>query len=770
MHGSSSPGRRFHLHVVALIVALSPLATPVAAGDEDWSSAFAHAADLDGPIYSMVAYGDDVVVAGGFTSAGNTLLCGVAQWDGAGWRPLGDCIPGGGAYSNPILSLAVFQDELYAEGWRLDGGTWTDVLEIEGHVSCMEVHGDLLVVGGSFDTAQGVPADNLIAWDGESAVELGGGCNGAVRSLLSHDGSLYAGGGFTEAGGIPAERIACWNGESWSDLGGGVSGDQERCCGDYGEPAYFPAAVMAIGAHGEDIYVGGQFTMAGGDSISALARWDGVGWHAEEDLVLGDMTEYYSLDSWLDFPPCVQSLAVDAADGLVAGGRFSVIGDPIRYGLIRRDEGGWSHLGGGFDYDGSFYLYIAYALLPVPTGIFVGGQFYDIGGIDAVCAAFWDESAWSPLVHENGLGTDGHVFTSLDYQDDLIFAGGFRSAGGVSAGCIASFHGDHWGTVGDSGIDGTWPRIRDMVVFEQDLVVAGRFESADGVPAANVARWDGAAWQAMGPGLSCYEVAALCVHAGKLYAAGGDGLYPNPPFYPAAKQFGDRGYVYRWSGEAWELIITTDEHVTGAVSDLASYDGALLVAGSFSEANGQPVDGLLCWDGSACEEFGGGLRYWVRCLEVVGDDLYVGGGFTVVGDVPMNYLARWDGSAWHDVAGGLNGGSSNYGLYDLLHAGGRLYAGGRFDTAGDIPARNVAVLDGDTWRALGSGAGPTVTTLAWRQGDLYVGGKLEEAGGLIVGGLARWEGEPVSVMVSGFSGRRDGLAVELVWEAAGSLS
>jgi len=758
---------------ISALVLICLLACPspdVLAGDEQWSSAFAHSADLDGPILSMVMYGEDLIVGGSFSAAGNTTLNGVARWDGVGWRPLGNGIPGAGSCSNYVESLVVFRGQLYAEGWCWDGETWTEVFAVDGAICCQVVHDDIMVVGGCFTTAQGIPSNDLFLWDGESVNDLGGACNGSVYALLSHGGELYAGGNFTVIGGVPAERIACWDGDAWSGLAGGIHGDQVRYDTVYGMPYNFPARVSAICAHDGDIYVGGQFTMAGEDSIMALASWDGADWHAQDGLVLADMTEFYSMDSWQDFPPCVYALVVDAAGGLVAGGRFSVSGDPIRYGLVRRGEGGWDVPGGGFDYDGSFYMYIAYALVSTPGRLVVGGRFFDIGGIEAVSVASWNGSEWSSLVIESGLGTNGRVFSSLVYQDGLICAGNFSRAGNLPAGCIANFKGDRWAAVGEYGIGGSLPTIRDMIEFEGELVVTGRFVTVDGLPARNVARWDGESWQAMGEGLNCHEGAALCEHDGDLYAAGGDWLYPHPIINPQAKQSSDPGCVYRWNGSMWDLIMTTNSYVGGSIWDLASYDGDLLVAGSFTEIDGQPLEGLVRWDGMACSQFGDGLIRRVRCLEVVGDDLYIGGWFTFIEDMSKNYLVRWDGAAWQDVAGGLGGGSSNYGVYDLLHVSGRLYVGGRFDTAGGVPANNVAALADGVWRALGSGADPTVSTLAWYRGDLYVGGDLEMAGGKIVDGLARWEGEPVPVMVSGFEGRRVGLAVELSWQARGGMS
>ncbi len=752
--------------VVVTFVLIAAACSPMAAGatgNENWSREFYRQYDLDGGVLASTMFEGQLIVGGYFTSNGGTALHGVARWSGTGWRPLDAGIPSG-----TVRSLAVYQGALYANGWRWDGEVWTNALVVDGQVDCLAVHDGLLVAGGLFTSARGVPADNLLAWDGVDVAELGGGCNNRVQALASDGARLYAGGSFTQAGDVAAPRIACWDGTSWSDLAGGISGDLFWCCVDNYESYTYRASVNALAVADDGLYVGGQFQLAGGDSISALARWDGAAWHEPEGLALGGVGVWYSGNAYQYFPPDIFALTTDPSGGLIAGGRFKVQGQH-HYGLVRHDIAGWSVVGGGFT---PYWIDDApsiHTLLPTQTDLIVGGWFPQIGDIDAVNAARWDGSGWSPLVHEHGLGTDGYVFTSLEYRGDLVFAGGFENAGGLPAGCLAAFHDDHWENIGLHGVAGSWPRIRDMVEFEEDLVVAGMFTSADGVPALNVARWDGVSWQAMGAGLPCTEVAALCVHQGRLYAAGGDLLFPSPPQDIEATRL-NQGFVYRWDGAAWEQIIVTDEYLEGAVSDLASYGGELVVAGSFTTANDQPMRGLLAWNGTACREFGGGVQYWARCLLAVADDLYVGGRLIEAGDLTVNNLARWDGAAWHDVAGGVRGFMSNYGVFTLAEAGGRLCVGGRFYMADDVPADNVAILDHGAWSALGSGAGPTVTTLAWRHGDLYVGGAINMAGSQIVGGISCWDGLAVPVAVSEFRGRRDGLAVELTWAASLGLS
>ena len=56
-----------------------------------------------------------------------------------------------------------------------------------------------------------------------------------------------------------------------------------------------------------------------------------------------------------------------------------------------------------------------------------------------------------------------------------------------------------------------------------------------------------------------------------------------------------------------------------------------------------------------------------------------------------------------------------------------LYAGGHFDTAGTIPAKNIARWDGTNWTALGNGVNITVISITVWNNDVYVCGFLNNS-------------------------------------------
>src|SRR6185436_18093599 len=103
-------------------------------------------------------------------------------------------------------------------------------------------------------------------WDGSSFAPLLKGLEHPVDALVvSSDGgsrTLYVGGDFTLAGGVVTKRVAKWDGASWSQLGDGL--------GQGGG-----GLVRALELFDDG---GGPVLYAGGDFDGHVARWDGTSW------------------------------------------------------------------------------------------------------------------------------------------------------------------------------------------------------------------------------------------------------------------------------------------------------------------------------------------------------------------------------------------------------------------------------------------------------------------------------------------------------------
>jgi trimeric autotransporter adhesin len=118
--------------------------------------------------------------------------------------------------------------------------------------------------------------------------------------------------------------------------------------------------------------------------------------------------------------------------------------------------------------------------------------------------------------------------------------------------------------------------------------------------------------------------------------------------------------------------------------------------------------------------------------------IYVGGNFTVAGNTIANRVAMWDGASWQALGSGMDAV-----VYALTVDGrGRLYAGERFSTAGGKLVNGIARWDGVEWKALGSGVpnGYVCAIAIDSANNVYVGGLFNAIGDIEAHGIARWDG------------------------------
>lgn len=276
---------------------------------------------INARVSALVARGQEVFAAGRFANAGGVAVQNIARWDGAHWQSLGE-----GLNSN-VLALTFVGEKLYAGGeftvaggapashvacW--DGADWREVGGgLSARARALAGREGCLYAGGSFTNAGGISANRVAMWDGKTWHALGAGIDGsnaAVLALAADGTNLYVGGQFRSASGVTANNIARWNGSDWTALGNGVHG----------------SAVNALAVWGGQLFVGGSFTNASGVSVNGLARWDGANWSA-----LGAGLSFPQLTG---ARARVFALAVSGNE-LFVGGAFTHAGGRAASGLAR---------------------------------------------------------------------------------------------------------------------------------------------------------------------------------------------------------------------------------------------------------------------------------------------------------------------------------------------------------------------------------------------------------------------------------------------------
>jgi len=657
------------------------------------------------------------------------------------------------------------------------------------HIFSLGRYGTDLIAGGLFrQTPQGL-AKGVARWTGTAWQPMGMGL-GEVYGFTMFRGNLIAAGYLLPRDNYSGHTrwVARWNGETWLPLDA-------------------PGRAGAFALLGDDLIACGSF--AWGDSSTIAARWNGSRWkplgsgfseasvsvnasivHDGLLYVAGNVRHRTQNESAL-----VLRWAGSRWDTLVAGsGRSSANAFAIHRGTL--------YVGGEFDREGlrgplmalvdsAFVPVGPYAegsinaLLDTPFGLVLAGA---LGPSDATSVAILDSVQTIVLP-----GIAGDV-RALEILGGRVVAAGKISVGAPTAFGCAAWDGSQWQLLtGNSKAGGGLYGTDQTVVYSlfpvaDTLFAAGRFESArhgtGWTPLNNVARWNGREWSAIGLNQLSGWVWALTRFRGELIAGGS---FEGPP-----DTIGPVRNIARWDGSRWRSLGTG---IDGQVRDLAVFQDALIVAGSFLQAGSVQTRSVARWDGSAWDAMGTTLFFGtgpiVSSLVVQDDKLFLGGDFERIGDVVARNVATWDGVHWMNLGDGPRGNISQMTFYQhalivsgqlqqsdttwgglarwdgavwqpfphpsppwsfvqtnaLFADGTDLYVSGWFDTYGGTLAHNVVRWDGVAWRPLGSGIdsenidfSTTINAIMPFQGSLYFGGTFATAGAKLSSHVARWDG------------------------------
>jgi hypothetical protein len=525
-------------------------------------------AGLNASVYNITSLGGDIVVGGNFTASGAITLNHVARWTGTNWEPLG------AGTNDDVLSLAVSEDTLlYAGGWFTqaggvaanrvacwDGSNWSALGSgVNSGVNAVAVVGTDLWVGGFFTTAGGVSARALARWDGAAWSPFGTGLaleftNGRVESIIQIGDAVYVGGFFQNADGNEAINLAAWTNGTWlspTPMASTGNGSLRQ--------------VYDVAGYGNDIFIGGTFVRAGGQSFASLARYDGTTWHGTGDPAAVACFEHY--------------------DGkLLAGGDFtSIQGTPMN--RIGQWNGvSWQPFGGGM---GGTVL----GMTAIGSDLYAVGFFTQAGGVPANRVARWDGTTWHPLGTGISGGSSPQVWAVAEYNGEIYVGGKFTTAGSVTTKGIARWNGTIWQDVGGGvlGIDNSYqnydPVVYDFALYDGKLIVGGDFTRAGGQVIRYTAAWDGTSWSVVGSDDwgARGRVFSLEVYGGELFAGG--------YCYPIDGST-DRENVVRWNGSYWSSMALGTNDFVNCLRDI---DGSLYAGGAFTSAGEKSSFGIAKW-------------------------------------------------------------------------------------------------------------------------------------------------------------------------------
>lgn len=257
-----------------LIAAGSPSDAPISRWDGNAWQVFA--VGLNAAIKSIAANADGELAIGEGFGAGTEATGHIALWQGGAWRRLPsirfrrvETIHWGRNGQLFAAGLAHDDDSVVIASW--DGLQWSDLGKLEDGASFQAITsiaetalGDV-VIGGRFQSIDGVAANDVAVFDGSTWYPIGDGLpnSGSANNLIiTENGALFVGGFFP--GGV-----ARWDGAEWQSLGAGL-----------GRGDLTPSALWLAALENGDLIAAGHFDTAGDGPARNVARWDGVRWHA----------------------------------------------------------------------------------------------------------------------------------------------------------------------------------------------------------------------------------------------------------------------------------------------------------------------------------------------------------------------------------------------------------------------------------------------------------------------------------------------------------
>ena len=410
---------------------------------------------------------------------------------------------------------------------------------------------------------------NWCKWNGTAYESLITGLNGTVYCMAEGpDGKIYVGGQFTDAGGIAnADYIARWNPVT----------EKWEAVGAPGSGAIIEYITAMIFDANGNLYVGGNFTdLAGVDNADNFAKWDGTNWTA-----LGNGTS-----------GAVNTIAISPSGTIYIGGNFTSFGGDTNCNFIayyNTTAGNWKPVGtAGLNYP-------VYALAFAPNGdLYIGGTFTAADGTDGDYLCYWDGTAF------NRVGTvelSSWVRTLAFGATGYLYVGGnFINAGGIAnADYIARWNGSQWEPLGI----GTNGIVYGITVNSGKVYAAGSFTSAGGLILTDrVAVWSNGSWQPLDidlPG-SAEVYSILPASDGSLYIGGGFSTLAEDPDENAKTGLVALNLnVTSASANTYPVISVTGPGTLKSITNYRTgkavmFDGLTLQAGEWISLNFDPLN------------------------------------------------------------------------------------------------------------------------------------------------------------------------------------
>jgi hypothetical protein len=355
-------------------------------------------------VNAFTAYNNQLIIGGNFNIAGGNSTSNIAAWDGASWSTLNSGIL-------PINS--------------------------RGGVKALTVYNGSLIASGACEYSN---INNIMKWNGTIWSNFAStNYYSDVRALAIYNNKLIAAGSFTNIGGTVVNNIAQWNGTSWSALGTGITGFSGY---------YVENGINTLLVYNNELYAGGTFTIAGGVTVSNIAKWNGTTWSSVGNGIAAcNISSIASMDmSYWCYPYNGVGILCVYNNELYAGNCTN--------GVVKWNGTSWIAVGGGLINGGVNPTFVR-GMTVYNGKLIVGGYFSSAGLTNAYNIAAWDGNNWYYVggnTTNNGL--DSYVNTLAVYNNSLYAGGTIQNAHGanpiVPFNCVAMYTGTNCATTIDN--------------------------------------------------------------------------------------------------------------------------------------------------------------------------------------------------------------------------------------------------------------------------------------------------------------------------------
>lgn len=286
--------------------------------------------------------------------------------------------------------------------------------------------GEVLVVGGSFNSIGGIQASRIAAWDGVNWQAIGEGATENVLAISEFEGYLLM---------APLHGVYRWDGANWESMN-------------------LIGQVRAFANYNGQLYAGGWFPPSQGYGV--IRRWEGSQWQ----LLSNDIEANF-----------VTALHVFQGE-LIAGGSLILNppGGPGNY-IAAWSGSTWRALGGGTNAKvAAFDLY--------NDALIAAGDFSIAGGVVVNYISRWDGSRWSALAG----GLPGPV-QDLAVHNGTLIAAGSSDQNGIY---LMQWDGSNWKSIRARFGIGS---LRQLKPFKGELIAGGQSFLAQEEVLLSFARW-----------------------------------------------------------------------------------------------------------------------------------------------------------------------------------------------------------------------------------------------------------------------------------------